>query len=51
MRGDAREGLKRQLRADAGRRKSYNVLFEAVERQGLSASWQVEAAGSFTPLP
>jgi ABC-type phosphate/phosphonate transport system substrate-binding protein len=34
------EGLKRWLRADADILKGYQVLFDAVEQQGLAGSWQ-----------
>jgi phosphonate transport system substrate-binding protein len=33
------EGLKRWIRADAGILEGYQPLFEAVERQGLTRSW------------
>jgi phosphate/phosphite/phosphonate ABC transporter binding protein len=35
------EGLKRWVRADAAILEGYRVLFEAVEQQGLSATWQL----------
>jgi ABC-type phosphate/phosphonate transport system substrate-binding protein len=34
------EGLRRWVRADAAILEGYRVLFDAVERQGLSAAWQ-----------
>ena len=34
------EGLKCWVRADASILEGYRVLFDAVERQGLSATWQ-----------
>jgi phosphonate transport system substrate-binding protein len=34
------EGVKRWVRADAAILQGYQVLFEAVERQGLSRNWQ-----------
>jgi ABC-type phosphate/phosphonate transport system substrate-binding protein len=36
-----REGLKRWVRAEPAILEGYRVLFEAVERQGLSRSWRV----------
>lgn len=35
------EGVKRWLRADAEIMKGYNVLFEAVDNQGLAEKWEV----------
>jgi phosphonate transport system substrate-binding protein len=35
------EGLKRWIRPDAAILEGYRVLFDAVERQGLSAAWQM----------
>jgi ABC-type phosphate/phosphonate transport system substrate-binding protein len=35
------EGLKRWVRADAAILEGYRVLFETVEKQGLSATWNI----------
>ena len=35
------EGLKRWVRADAAILEGYQVLFDAVDQQGLSAAWQL----------